>query len=467
MSTYLFSWRRCLIVLTTIFLLPSLWATVQAGLTIEITKGTTGAVPVAVVSEDDHTQLSNRNPVSFEEIAQIIRNDLRTSGRFAPLRPFDMPQQDPRTVALQTWQNLGVENLISGSIESLGGDRYNVTFKLYDVFKMRPGTGSTPQLQDGEVIVSSGEAGVLTAKTYQNISYQNFRTLAHHISDVIYERLTGIRGAFSTRIAYVVVANLGRNRNSYRLEVADVDGYQPRPLVESNQPIMSPSWSPDGKKIAFVSFERNRAEIYVIDVTTGQRQLITRFPGINGAPEWSPDGSKLAVVLSKDGSPNIYLLDVATKQLQQITRGLAIDTEPTWAPDGRTLYFTSNRGGKPQIYKVDLASRQIARVTFKGDYNARPKVTPDGKYLVMIHRSQPGRFHIAAQHILSGNVKVLTDTSLDESPSLSPNGAMILYGTKEGDRRVLGLVTIDGRGHLRLPAREGSVQEPAWSPFLS
>lgn len=449
---------RCLL------LLWSLTATTFAysALTIEITKGMTGAVPVAVLTEQ-HPQTTQ---ASFEELAQIIRNDLRTSGRFAPLLPYQMPQKQPNEIDPSWWQELNVENLITGTLEEVGPDRYNVTFKLFDVYKMQNSDAKNQALKDGELVVSARQQGVLTAKTYQNISSKSFRTLAHHISDVVYEKLTGVRGAFSTRIAYVVVVPMGR-KSIYRLEVADVDGYQPKTLVESREPIMSPSWSPDGRTIAFVSFEKNRAEIYLLDVNSGSRKLLTRFPGINGAPEWSPDGRKLAVVLSKDGSPNIYTLDVASRRLEQVTRGFAIDTEPTWSPDGKDLFFTSNRGGKPQIYKVNLASKQTARVTFHGSYNARPKLTPDGRHLVMIHRSQPGVFHIASQNLRTGEVRILTDSKLDESPSLSPNGAMVLYGTKEGDRRVLGLVTIDGRGHLRLPAREGSVQEPAWSPFLS
>lgn len=437
----------------------SLWPLLSvAELNIEITKGMAGAVPIAVLSENVNSN------VSFEEIANIVRNDLRTSGRFQPLSANDIPNSfriNPSASA--QWQDLGVENLITGAIKANGGDRYTVSFKLYDVFKTQ---SAATQLSSGELLVSAGDSGVLTSKEYQNISVHSFRALAHHISDVIYERLTGVRGAFSTKIAYIMVTPMG-NKKQYRLEVSDMDGYQPRVLLESFEPIMSPSWSPDAKSIAFVSFERKRAEIYLLDVATGRRQLLTKFPGINGAPAWSPDASKLALVLSKDGSPKIYVLDIASKNLQQITTGYSIDTEPTWTPDGRSLYFTSNRGGKPQIYKAEVASKHVSRVTFVGGYNARPKLTADGKYLVMIHRSAPGVFHIASQHLVTGEVKVLTDSRLDESPSLSPNGAMVLYGTKEGDRRVLGLVTIDGRGHLRLPAREGSVQEPAWSPFLS
>jgi len=443
----------------------------KAELNIEITQGTAGAVPIAVLSESIDDIESSDTAVSFDQLAKIVRNDLRASGRFQPLRPNQIPKNlSTQKIDRLAWQDMGVENLIIGSVEPRGLDRYTVSFKLLDIFNAKNTTTSTVShklTEQGDVILQAGQdLGILTAKSYHGITSDRFRALAHHISDVIYERLTGVRGAFSTQIAYVVVTQV-RGRPHYRLEVADMDGYNPKTLVQSKEPIMSPSWSPDGRSLAFVSFERNRAEIYTMDVQTGQRKRLTHFKGINGAPSWSPDGRKMAVVLSKDGSPKVYVLDLASNQLEQMTRGYSIDTEPTWTQDGRSIYFTSNRGGKPQIYKVDARSKRVSRVTFHGEYNARPKLTSDGKYLVMIHRSEPGVFHIASQNLINGEVKILTDAKLDESPSLSPNGAMVLYGTKQSRRRVLGLVTIDGRGHLRLPAREGSVQEPAWSPFLS
>lgn len=440
-------------------LLIALYSSVaSAELTIQITQGTAGAAPIAILSEP--SQYEGANQANFEDIATIVRKDLYSSGRFSPLLSNQMPK-NPIQADPTVWQDLAVENLITGRVEPQGGDQYNVHFSLFDVFKMN----APPTIDSaGNLIAKTEHSGVLVTKAYQNISTKRFRALAHHISDVIYERLTGVRGAFSTRIAYVVVNPMGA-RTQYKLQVADADGHQPHTLLESYEPIMSPSWSPDGRSLAFVSFERKRAEIYLIDVATGKRQLLSLFPGINGAPAWSPDGRKLALVLSKDGSPKIYTLDIATKQLDQITTGYSIDTEPTWTNDGKTLYFTSNRGGKPQVYKADVHTKRIARVTFEGDYNARPKLTPDNKYLVMIHRSPEGVFHIAAQTLSTGEVRILTDSQLDESPSISPNGAMILYGTKEGDRRVLALVTIDGRGRTRLPIQENSAQEPAWSPF--
>ncbi len=437
----------------------------QARLNIDITEGEAAGIPIAVTTSIQETSARNGVGSSFEEIASVVRNDLKMCGRFSPLYPEQFPniRSTQQELDVSTWQTIGAENLVVGTVTPQGNDFYTVTFKLLDVYNV-PSQGEK-QLNNGELLVKNGN--VLIEKSFSGIRRQDFRALAHHVSDIIYEKLTGIRGAFSTRIAYVMVVKT-MDGNRYSLEVADADGFNPVSLVKSKQPIMSPSWSKDGKRLAFVSFEKNRAEIYIIDVATGERRLLSHFAGINGAPAWSPDGQKLALVLSKTGTPKLYMMNIATKELTQITDGYSIDTEPAWSADGRSLFFTSNRGGKPQIYRLDLASRKIDRVTFIGNYNARPMLTPDGKYLVMMHREDKGdQFHIASLELVSGQVTVLTHARLDESPTLSPNGAMVLYGTQDGDRQILGLVTLDGRGQLRLPAREGSVQEPAWSPFLS
>lgn len=412
-----------------------------ARLNIEITQGEVGGIPIAVVPRD-------ASSASFELLAGVIRQDLKMCGRFQPVAVKTATTSPEHDLAL--WQSLRVENVVVGALKPDGPDTFEVTFQLWDVYRM-----------EGK---QKGSA-VLLSKTYRGISNTHFRALAHQISDDIYAQLTGIRGAFSTRIAYVMVLSPGR---FYQLEVADADGHNPLTLVRSKEPIMSPAWSPDGKKIAFVSFEKHRAEVYVVEVATGRRQLLSRFPGINGAPAWSPDGRTLAVVLSKDGSPKIYLFDLVSQRITPLTQGYSIDTEPVWSKDGQWVYFTSNRGGSPQIYRVALQSRRVERVTFEGTYNARPMLTADNKYLVMMHREKgQSFFHIASQELATGKVRLLTHAVFDESPTLSPNGAMVLYGTQHGDRQVLGLVTLEGRGQLRLPAREGSVQEPAWSPFLS
>lgn len=448
------SWIRWI----TLSLLISLSCVVQARLEIEITKGISAAVPIAV------TPFQFKGYPNTEDIAQVVQDDLRMSGYFNPLSRNSFPMGvNLASVPIDTWQSMGVENVVLGDIIESQPGRYTVRFELWDVYKSKE-KGS--QVKQGELVVSGAKNHILLSQTFNNISAEQFRALAHHISDVIFEKLTGIRGAFSTRIAYVLAKDLDASRE-YVLEVADVDGFNPKPLMRSKEPIMSPSWSPDGKRLAFVSFENNRSQIYIIDVATGQRSQVSKFPGINGAPAWSPDGRKLAVVLSKEENPNIYIIDLVSRSVQQLTTGLNISTEPSWSPDGKRLLFTSNRGGKPQIYEFDFATAQTKRLTFDGSYNARASYTPDGKAIVMIHQNGDGQYRIAKQSLVNGELTYLTFARQDESPSVSPNGAMVLYGTQVGERGVLGVVSIDGRGQLRLPAREGSVQEPAWSPFKS
>lgn len=408
----------------------------QAHLDIEITQGMLGEIPIAIAEFEGE---SLKGPTVM---STVIKNDLNTSGRFKII-------EANKSSSLSDLQKLGAENVVLGKIQTKG-DRCTISFELRDTFN------------------TAANAQTLIHKSYENIKPQDSRALAHHISDSIFQALTGLKGAFSSRIAYILV-NHGMPQYPYALEIADADGYNPKTLMRSKEPIMSPAWSPDGKKLAFVSFEKKQSEIYIIEIANGKRELLTRFPGINGAPSWAPDGRSLALVLSKEGSPKIYTIDLISKQLKQISHGGNIDTEPVFEPKGQSLLFTSNRGGQPQIYRISLADQKIERVTFKGNYNARPRLTQDGKKMVMIHQASDGRFHIASQNLQTGEVSVLTHSELDDSPSLSPNGAMVLYGTSDNNnqRRILGMVTIDGRGRLRLPARQGSVQEPAWSPYLS
>lgn len=440
-------------------------STSHARLNIEITQGMAGGVPIAVTRGAEESKATQFNRASFNEIAEVIRHDLKMCGRFEPIHPDKLPNVTSHQMAVsaETWQQYGAENAVIGVVRpEPNGSSYQVSFQLLDVYRTK-----NSALKDGGDVIADPMNHVLMNQTFSGIKRQEFRALSHHISDLIYEKLTGIRGAFSTRIAYVMVTPT-RQGIQYSLEIADADGHNPQVLLSSKEPIMSPSWSPDGRRIACVSFEHHRAEIYLIHVATGRREILSKFPGINGAPAWSPDGSRLALVLSKDGSPKIFEMDIETKQLRQLTTGYAIDTEPAWSVDGEHIYFTSNRGGKPQIYRLAVATKKVDRITFEGNYNARPMLTPDGRYLVMMHReSGDPHFHIANQDLKTGQVSVLTHARLDESPTLSPNGAMVLYGTQDGNRQILGLVTLDGRGHLRLPAREGNVQEPAWSPFLS
>jgi TolB protein len=408
-----------------------------AQLRIDITRGVDDAVPVAVVP------FGGDAGVTPGGVGGIIAADLERSGRFAPMDPKDMIEQpqpgDP--IRFNDWRLLRTDYLVVGRVQESGADT-TISYELYNVV--------TGQRLLGES---------LTAPT------KSLRMTAHRAADRIYEKLTGVRGAFATRVAYVSVDGTPPSQR-YRLMVADSDGHGAVRVAETGEPLMSPAWSPDGKMLAYVSFEGKTAAIWVQQLASGERRRVSARAGINGAPAWSPDGRRLALTLSRDSNLDIYLLDLASQTLTRVTSDDAIDTEPAWAPDGRTLYFTSDRAGGPQVYRVALAeARRAERVTFEGSYNARPRISPDGTRLAMVTLDRGG-YRIAAMDLETRALRVLSTSSQDESPSFAPNGAALIYGTKSKGRGALAIVSADGRYQQQLSSDAGDVRDPVWSPYL-
>lgn len=409
----------------------------RAQLVIEITQGMDDPTAIAVVPF-----ATEGVGIPPADIAEIVADDLRRSGQFAPVQRDNMLSY-PSTaddIYFRDWRAIDTEYVLIGRVTP--GERLRVDYELFDVNRER-------SVLSGSQTDVPGEA----------------RMLAHRVSDAVYEHITGIPGAFATRLLYVSVERNLQGRDYYRLTLSDADGARPIVLLESREPIMAPSWAPDGREIAYVSFETGRPAIFRQELRSGAREQLTNFRGLNSSPAWSPDGNTLAMVLSKDGSPDIYLMDMASRSLNRITRHYAIDTEPTWMPDGKSILFTSDRGGRPQIYRYHLQTGITDRVTFEGNYNARARVAQDGRNVVLVHQ-RDGQYHIAIHDLVTDRLQVLTSTDLDESPSIAPNGSMVLYATKSGDRGILSAVSVDGGVKFNLPARSGDVREPAWSPYL-
>lgn len=413
-----------------------------AELKIEISRGVERAVPIAVVPFGWQGQALDP---PFD-VAALVSADLQRSGRFDPMDRADMLQR-PTTgteVNFGDWRIQRTDVLVIGRLVQQGPDQYEIQFQVFDVLR-------------GEQLMGYR----------QGSSAADLRRNSHRVADLIYEKLTGVRGIFSTRIGYITVQRSRDGDSTYRLVVADADGENAQVMVASPQPLMSPAWSPDGRKIAYVSFENNRSEIYVQDIRSGTRQRVSARPGVNGAPAWSPDGRRLAVSLSRqDGNLDVYTLDVSTQVLTRLTDGPAIDTEPSWSNDGREIYFTSDATGAPQVYRVPAEGGRAQRVSFEGRYNARPRVSPDGRQIAVVHNDR-GNYRIAVVELPRSTVRVLSEGRLDESPSFAPNGETLIYATREGGRGVLATVSTDGRIRQRITAVEGDVREPSWSPFLN
>jgi len=403
----------------------------SAQLTIEITGAGGNQIPIAIVPFAGEGVLT-------PEISNVVEADLARSGRFRTLYTGPQNLSDRSNIDFSPWREKNADAIVVGGVYPIGGGRYEARFRLYDVPK---------QAQLGALAFT--------------LNAQQARATAHRIADFIYERLTGERGVFATRIAYVV-----KTGSRYELQVADADGANAQTALASDEPILSPAWSPDGSRLAYVSFENKKPVVYVHSLATGQRRAVANFRGSNSAPAWAPDGRTLAVVLSREGGSQLFLMDADGSNVRRLNSSQAIDTEPYFSRDGATIYFTSDRGGSPQIYSIPVAGGRPQRVTFQGSYNVTPRVSPDGKSLVYVRRDD-GRFQVAIMDLATKQTQVLTDTTRDESPSFAPNGRMILYATNMGGRGVLAAVSSDGRVKQRLSVQAGDVREPAWGPFLN
>lgn len=432
--------RRFLTFVALALLLPLGQARAQ-GLDIGLVTGNEAALPIAVVP----MPYLGTSVAPDTDIGAVIRADLNRSGQFRALPEQDVIEKPIRgsEIKFPTWRVLKQDFVVVGRVLDNPDGGYRVEYELWDVAKQERLLG----------LAVGGRA-------------RGMRDVAHQIADQVYEKILGVRGAFWTRIAYVTANGVGGNIQ-YALMIADSDGFNPQTVVRSREPLLSPAWSPDGRRLAYVSFERGNSTIYIQEIATGAREVVASFRGINGAPSFSPDGRRLALTLSRTGNPEIYVMDLASKGLTQITRHYGIDTEAVWMADGQSLVFTSDRAGKPQLYQVPAGGGEATRLSFQGDSNAKASISFDAKKIAMAQ----GNGNVYRIAVLdrsfggAGRWQTLSPGNLDESPSFAPNASMLLYATKEGSRGVLYAVSADGRVRQRLVLADGDVREPAWSPY--
>jgi TolB protein len=405
--------------------------TTPAQMTVEITGVGSQQYPIAVAAFKTDSAVP-------QDVSAIVRADLTRSGQFRMVEPGDAPVAEDERVDLPQWRARGADTLAVGSVSHLADGRFDIRYRLYDSVRNTQIDGISYTAPPAEL-----------------------RLTAHRIADRIYEKLTGDKGVFATRIAYVVQFS----RTAYELQVADADGANPQTALRSREPIISPIWSPDGTQLAYVSFESHKPVVFVHALATGARTAVANFKGSNSAPAFSPDGKSLAVVLTKDGNSEIYLIGVDGSNPRRMTSNDAIDTEPYFSADGAWIYFTSDRGGSPQIYRMPAAGGDAQRITFNGDYNISPRVSPDGRLLAYVSRRND-LFQIEVLDIALNQELTVTDTVRDESPSFAPNGRLLLYATEVGGRGILALASTDGRARARITGPNGDIREPCWGPLV-
>ena len=427
-------------IITVIFLSWNSFAV--ASLTIEIDQSSNNAQPIAVIPFVTKITAKEGAALPKTNIAKVISDNLYRSGKFKALPLHRLPAQ-PTTMSeidYAQWRPLGVEGLLIGKVTLNERGLYDIEIRFIDLLRKQ-------QVVD---------------KQWQDVPENLLRQVAHKMSDYIYQELTGIRGAFNTKIAYVTVKKRNKKR-LFTLEISDSDGHNAQPILKSSRPIMSPSWSPDGEKLAYVTFENGRSEIVVQNIKDKTREIVASFKGINGAPAWSPDGKSLVMTLSKAGSADIYIMNLASKKLRRLTRNFAIETEAVWSANGHSLFFNSDRRGQPQIFQVFLDTGEIRRISFEGRYNANPAVSPDGRYVAMVNVTKG--FNIGLLDLYTSEFNIITNTYLDESPSFSPNGEMILYAMNHKGKARLAVVAIDNSVTQILSVQDGEVRSPSWGPF--